>query len=63
MKNKENYHGGFQQQSPQFLVNRYEYMSSRNDDWILWFEGMTLRYYFIGYKNNQLITAILCKYF
>ena len=33
MKNKEeNHHGGFQQQSPQLLVNKYEYRSSQNDD-------------------------------
>ena len=33
MKNKENHHGGFQQQSPQLLVNKYEHIiSNRNND-------------------------------
>ena len=52
MKNKEeNHHGGFQQQSPQLLVNKYEYRSSQNDDkWVLWFKAMSLGYYSLGTK-------------
>ena len=30
MKNKENHHGGFQQQSRQCLVDRNEYMNKRH---------------------------------
>ena len=31
MKNKEYHHGGFQQQSPQRLVDRNEHIDSQND--------------------------------
>ena len=30
-ENKEYHHGGFKQQSPQHVVDRYEHMNSRND--------------------------------
>ena len=30
-KNKEYHHGGFQQQSPQCLIDGYEHMDNRND--------------------------------
>ena len=35
MKNKEYHHGGFQQQIPQRLVDRYEYMNRRRKAMIL----------------------------
>ena len=35
MKNKEYHHGGFQQQSPQCLVDRNDHMNKRRKDMIL----------------------------
>ena len=35
MKNKENHHGGFQQQSPQRLVDKNKHMDGQNDRWIM----------------------------
>ena len=35
MKNKEYHHGGFQQQSPHRLIDRYEHMNKRRNCMIL----------------------------
>ena len=48
MKNKEYHHGGFQQQSPQPLVNRYEYMNRRRKAMILRLKPLQLEHYFIN---------------
>ena len=35
IKNKEYHHGGFQQQSPCCLIDRYKHTNSLNDGWML----------------------------
>ena len=47
MKNKEYHHGEFQQQSPQRLVDRYEYMNRRRKAMILRLKSMPVEYYYI----------------
>ena len=47
MKNKEYHHGGFQQQSPQRLVDRNEHTSSRNDRWPMRLKAIEAEYYSI----------------
>ena len=45
MENKEYHHGGFQQQSPQYLVDRYEHMNRRCNRMIMWLKANPLEYY------------------
>ena len=55
MKNKEYHHGGFQQQSPQCLVDRYEHMNRRRNRMIMRLKAMQLEYCFINkiiFKSN-----------
>ena len=47
MKNKEYHHGGFQQQSPQCLVDRNEHMNRRRKAMILRLKAMSVEYYLI----------------
>ena len=42
---QENHHGGFQQQSPQYLVDRYEHMNRRCNRMIMWLKANPLEYY------------------
>ena len=42
---QENHHGGFQQQSPQYTVYRYEYMNGRNDRWMMRLKPIQVEYY------------------
>ena len=37
--------GGFQQQSPQYTVYRYEYMNGRNDRWMMRLKPIQVEYY------------------
>ena len=39
--------GGFQQKSPQRLVDRYEHMNSRNDRWPMQLKAIEAEYYSI----------------
>ena len=48
MKNKEYHHGGFQQQSPQRLIDRYEHMNSLNDRLMMRLKPIEAEYYSIG---------------
>ena len=45
-------HGGFQQQSPQRLVNGYEHMNSRNERWTIILKGIQVEYYSIGISKS-----------
>ena len=47
MKNKEYHHGGFQQQSPQRIVDEYKHTSSRNDLWRMRLKAIEAEYYYI----------------
>ena len=49
MKNKEYHHGEFQQQSPQRLVDRYEYMNRRRKAMILRLKAIPLAWFFVRY--------------
>ena len=40
-------HGGFQQQSPQRLVDEYDHTSSRNDRWMMRLKAIEAEYYSI----------------
>ena len=40
-------HGGFQQQSPQRLVDGYDHTSSRNDRWVMRLKAIKAEYYSI----------------
>ena len=40
-------HGGFQQQSPQRLVDGYEYMNGRNDRSMIRLKAIKAEYYYI----------------
>ena len=46
-KKSETDHGGFQQQSPQRLVDRNEHTSIRNDQWPIQLKAIEAEYYFI----------------
>ena len=50
VENKQNHHGGFQQQSPQCLFDRYENMNRRHDCMILWLKAMPLQCFLINQK-------------
>ena len=45
MKNKENHHGGLQQQSPQRLVDRNEHTNRRRNRMILRLKPLQVEYY------------------
>ena len=44
-KNKEYHHGGFQQQSPQRLVDINEHMDSQNDPRMMRLNSISVEYY------------------
>ena len=48
MKNKEYHHGGFQQQSPQCLVDRNKDIDRRRKGMILRLKPLQLEHYFIN---------------
>ena len=52
LENKEYHHGGFQQQSPQCLVDRNEHIDSRNDLWRMRLKLIQEEYYFIGNQKS-----------
>ena len=52
MKNKEYHHGGFQQQSPQRIVDEYKHTSSRNDRRRMRLKLIQEEYYFIGNQKS-----------
>ena len=43
---------GFQQQSPQRLVDKYKHMSSRNDRWQMRLKLIQEEYYFIRKQKS-----------
>ena len=52
LRRSENDHGGFQQQSPQRLVDEYKHTSSRNDRWWIWLKLIQEEYYSIGNQKS-----------
>ena len=44
--------GGFQQQSPQRLLHRYDHMNSRNDRWTMWLKPIQREYYSIENQKS-----------
>ena len=52
MKNKEYHDDGFQQQSPQRLVDKYTHTSSLNDRWRMRLKLIQEEYYFIGNQKS-----------
>ena len=46
-KKSDDDNGGFQQQSPQRLVNRYKHTSSLNDQWPMRLKAIEAEYYSI----------------
>ena len=56
MKNKEYHDDGFQQQSPQRLVDKYKHTSSPNDLWRMRLKLIQEEYYFTG-KNSTYAQA------
>ena len=45
-------HGGFQQQSPQHLVDGIDHTSSRNDRWVMRLKAIEAEYYSIGNQKS-----------
>ena len=58
MENKEYHDGGFQQQSPQRLVDIYEHMNSRNDRWVMRLKAIEAEYYSI--EKLKKLESIFC---
>ena len=51
-KRSDDDNGGFQQQSPQRLVDRYKHTSSRNDRWRMRLKLIQKEYYFIRNQKS-----------
>ena len=47
MRLNEDDHGGFQQQSPQYLIERYGHMNSINDRLLMRLKAIQVEYYSI----------------
>ena len=52
LENKENYHGGFQQQIPWRLDDGYRHGSSRNDRWLMRLKLIQVEYYSITIQKK-----------
>ena len=46
-KKSDDDNGGFQQQIPQWFIDRYEHMNSRNEQWMVWLKAIKAEYYSI----------------
>ena len=54
LENKENYHGGFQQQSPQRLDNVYRHiMGSQNDRWLIQLKLIQFQAEYYSIENQK----------
>ena len=51
-KKSDNDNGGFQQQSTQRLLDRYDHMNDRNDRWTMWLKPIQVEYYSIENQKS-----------
>ena len=58
MENKENHHGGFQQQSTQRLEDGYRHTNSQNDRWLIRLKLMQEEYYSIEIKKVTVVNMM-----